>query len=147
MWLMGTAENFEVVADRGFSVNKGALCVKGWTSVETVPQPKRLLSPLARNNSVQLVPVSWDEGLSRVTTAFQSIQSAYGKAAVGIFGGGSLSKEKTYLLGKFAWVGLGSCVGVCTPPRPNRGLATSASIPAPVFTAASPRWKWIRASS
>jgi assimilatory nitrate reductase catalytic subunit len=96
MWyaVMGTAENPEVVGDRGFPVDKGALCVKGWTSVETLAHPKPLLSPLTRNNSGQLVPVSWDEDLSRVTTAFQSTQSAHGKDAVGIFGGGSLTNEK-----------------------------------------------------
>lgn len=108
MRLIGAAENPQVVGDENFPVNKGALCVKGWTSVETLAHPYRLLSPLARNDTGQLVPVSWDDALSRVTSAFQATQSAYGKDAVGIFGGGSLTNEKAYLLGKFARVALGT---------------------------------------
>jgi len=108
MRLTGPSENPRVSGDEGFPVNKGELCVKGWTSVETLAHPERLLSPLARNGAGQLVPVSWEEALDRVTTAFRTTQSAYGKDAVGIFGGGSLTNEKAYLLGKFARVALGT---------------------------------------
>lgn len=108
MRLTGDSQSLQVVGDECFPVNKGALCVKGWTSVETLTHPERLLSPQARNDTGQLVPVSWDEALSRITTAFRSTQSSYGKDAVGIFGGGSLTNEKAYLLGKFARVALGT---------------------------------------
>jgi assimilatory nitrate reductase catalytic subunit len=108
MRLMGPSQNPGVSGDESFPVNKGALCVKGWTSVETLAHPERLLSPLARNDAGQLVPVSWEEALARIATALRATQSSYGKDAVGIFGGGSLTNEKAYLLGKFARVALGT---------------------------------------
>ncbi len=91
-----------------FPVNKGGLCVKGWTSVQTLDHPGRLLSPLARNAAGELVPATWDEVLGRIASEFQRIQHAYGRDAVGIFGSGSLTNEKAYLLGKFARVALGT---------------------------------------
>jgi assimilatory nitrate reductase catalytic subunit len=95
-----------VSGDQNFPVNRGALCIKGWTSGETLAHPDRLLSPLARNDAGDLVPVTWDESLSLVVSRCQKAQSQYGKDAVGIFGGGSLTNEKAYLLGKFARVAL-----------------------------------------
>ena len=39
---------------------------------------------------------------------FGDVQQRYGRDAVGVFGGGSLTNEKAYLLGKFARVALGT---------------------------------------
>ncbi len=43
-----------------------------------------------------------------MASAFQQTRVNYGADAVGIFGGGSLTNEKAYLLGKFARVALGT---------------------------------------
>jgi assimilatory nitrate reductase catalytic subunit len=43
-----------------------------------------------------------------VATAFQETGANFGSDAVGVFGGGSLTNEKAYLLGKFARVALGT---------------------------------------
>ena len=91
-----------------FRLTRAALCIKGWTSADALVHPDRLLTPLARNADGDLSPVSWDEALDRVVAAFQKARSAYGADAVGIFGGGSLTNEKAYLLGKFARVALGT---------------------------------------
>lgn len=106
MSLRGTPEQVEISGNENFPVNKGALCIKGWTSVSTLAHPERLLSPLARDVHGQLVPVSWEEALERVTQAFLHTQQEYGCDAVAVFGGGSLTNEKAYLLGKFARVAL-----------------------------------------
>lgn len=90
-----------------FPVNRGALCIKGWTAAETLDHPERLQTPLVREAGV-LRPTSWDEALNRVATRFQEAQRQYGRDAVGVFGGGSLTNEKAYLLGKFARVALGT---------------------------------------
>ena len=108
MRLSGPREAAEVAGDDAFPVNKGALCIKGWTSAGALVHPDRLLTPLARNADGDLSPVSWDEALDRVVAAFQKTRSDYGADAVGIFGGGSLTNEKAYLLGKFARVALGT---------------------------------------
>ena len=108
MRLSGPREAAEVAGDDAFPVNKGALCIKGWTSAAALVHPDRLLTPLARNADGDLSPVSWDEALDRVVAAFQKTRSDHGADAVGIFGGGSLTNEKAYLLGKFARVALGT---------------------------------------
>ena len=52
--------------------------------------------------------VEWDEALERITSGVSPRRRAYGRDAVGVFGGGSLTNEKAYLLGKFARVALGT---------------------------------------
>ena len=46
--------------------------------------------------------------MTRIVSEFKSTQEDYGADAVGVFGGGSLTNEKSYLLGKFARVALGT---------------------------------------
>src|SRR5215831_6260868 len=106
--LRGPREQATVTGEATFPVNKGRLCIKGWTAPSTLAHPERLLTPLARDASDKLVPVTWDEALQRVVRAFQDTQAHFGRDAVGIFGGGSLTNEKAYLLGKFARVALGT---------------------------------------
>jgi assimilatory nitrate reductase catalytic subunit len=93
------------VAERDFPTNRGGLCQKGWTSTELLNHPERLLTPLVRDSRSQpLRPATWDEALDRIVTAIHRAQATYGKDSVGIFGGGGLTNEKAYLLGKFARV-------------------------------------------
>ena len=108
MRLSGPREAAVVDGDEAFPVNKGALCIKGWTSAAPLSHPDRLLSPLVRNGAGELVPAAWDEALDRVAEAFRKTRAEFGADAVGIFGGGSLTNEKAYLLGKFARVALGT---------------------------------------
>jgi assimilatory nitrate reductase catalytic subunit len=89
-----------------FPVNKGALCVKGWSAGEPLGHPDRLQAPLVRNADGRLEPASWDEALDLIARRFSEIQARYGHDAVGVFGGGALTNEKAYLLGKFARVAL-----------------------------------------
>src|SRR5262245_21802424 len=97
-----------ISGDESFPVNNGALCVKGWTAAELLSHPDRLLRPLKRNARGALEPVSWDEAFRAISGAFKLAQFKHGRDAVGVLGGGSLTNEKAYLLGKFARVALGS---------------------------------------
>ena len=108
MLLSGPRETAVVAGDDDFPVNKGALCIKGWTAAAALAHPERLLTPLVRNDEGQLVPATWDAALDRVAAAFTKTRAEYGADAVGLFGGGSLTNEKAYLLGKFARVALGT---------------------------------------
>ncbi len=95
------------VQERNFPTNKGGLCQKGWTSAELLDHPERLLNPLIRDRRSEPFRVaSWDEALNRIASAIGNSQSAYGADSVGVFGGGGLTNEKAYLLGKFARVAL-----------------------------------------
>jgi assimilatory nitrate reductase catalytic subunit len=106
---LGTTDDDVVVAgNQAFPVNKGALCIKGFTSGETLRHPDRLRTPLVRTSDGSLGPVSWDEALDRIAARIRAIQESHGPHAVGVFGGGSLTNEKSYLLGKFARVALGT---------------------------------------
>ncbi|HEX4807555.1 MAG TPA: molybdopterin oxidoreductase family protein [Bryobacteraceae bacterium] len=94
------------VEARDFPTNKGGLCQKGWTAAELLSHPDRLTSPLIRDAAGELQPASWDEALDYVVERIQAAQQRFGKDAVGLFGGGGLTNEKAYLLGKFARVAL-----------------------------------------
>ncbi|SEQ11657.1 assimilatory nitrate reductase catalytic subunit [Lentzea xinjiangensis] len=75
----------------------GGLCQKGWTAGELLRHPGRLTTPLLRGE-----PVSWDEALDFVASRIRS----YEPDEVAVFGGGGLTNEKAYALGKFARVAL-----------------------------------------
>lgn len=95
------------VAPREFPTNKGGLCQKGWTATEVLSSPERLTSPMLRDcRKEKLRPASWDEALDRIAAELTRAQERYGRDAVGLFGGGCLTNEKAYLLGKFARVAL-----------------------------------------
>lgn len=95
------------VTGRPFPTNRGGLCQKGWTSAELLRHPDRLTTPLVRVGD-HLQPTTWDDALDRVADGFRSVQAAGGNDAVAVFGGGGLTNEKAYQLGKFARVALGT---------------------------------------
>ncbi|MGW5722227.1 molybdopterin oxidoreductase family protein [Amycolatopsis sp. NPDC003865] len=95
------------VTPRDFPVNAGGLCQKGWTSGSLLTSPKRLTTPMIRVDGA-LEPVSWDFALDFVARKLRETQEAHGPDGVAIFGGGGLTNEKAYLLGKFARVALGT---------------------------------------
>ena len=101
-----TGQGLTIAGDADFPVNAGALCVKGWTAADTLDHPERLLTPLVRNTAGRLVPATWDEAIETFVSATREIQRKHGRNAMGVFGGGSLTNEKAYLLGKFARVAL-----------------------------------------
>ncbi|MFB6845305.1 molybdopterin oxidoreductase family protein [Streptomyces sp. NPDC056373] len=98
----------EVSERADFPVNRGALCGKGRTSAAVLARNVRLTSPLVRDEGGTLVPASWDEALERIAAGLGRTRAEYGPDAVGVFGGGGLTNEKAYSLGKFARVVLGT---------------------------------------
>ncbi|MGE3953512.1 MAG: molybdopterin oxidoreductase family protein [Pyrinomonadaceae bacterium] len=90
-----------------FPVNEGKLCPKGVTAYLQTHHPDRLMHPLIKRNG-HFERASWDEALGLVVAKFKEIQAKYGKDAIGIYSGSSLTTEKTYLMGKFARAGMGT---------------------------------------
>jgi assimilatory nitrate reductase catalytic subunit len=96
-----------VVAARDFPTNRGGLCRKGWTAADLLTSPQRLVTPLIRRRKGGLLqPASWDEALDRAAQGLREAQRRGGPDAVAVFGGGGLTNEKAYALGKFARVAL-----------------------------------------
>ncbi|GAA4721705.1 molybdopterin oxidoreductase family protein [Isoptericola chiayiensis] len=90
------------VSPRDFPTNAGGLCQKGWTSASVLGVPDRITTPLVRGADGELAEATWDEALTLVTDRVRAIQDRHGPEGVAIFGGGGLTNEKAYALGKFA---------------------------------------------
>ncbi|MFE3185643.1 molybdopterin oxidoreductase family protein [Streptomyces violascens] len=104
----GADGGLDVVA-RDFPVNRGALCGKGSSAPALLSRGLRLTEPLVRRPATGLLePATWEEALELVAERLGSVHQGYGADAVGVFGGGGLTNEKAYALGKFARVVLGT---------------------------------------
>ncbi|MGW5011898.1 molybdopterin oxidoreductase family protein [Micromonospora chalcea] len=106
MVLRATGDGVEVGA-RDFPTNRGGLCQKGWTAADLLDHPDRLTTPLLRDRpSGELRPATWDEAVDRIAAGVRDVQQRHGPDAVAVFGGGGLTNEKAYALGRFARVTL-----------------------------------------
>ncbi|MFI6532784.1 molybdopterin oxidoreductase family protein [Nonomuraea sp. NPDC050547] len=85
----------------GGLISAESLCQKGWTAGEVLRAPDRLTTPLVDGR-----PATWEEALGQVVSRIRRVQAACGPDGVAVFGGGGLTNEKAYLLGKFARVAL-----------------------------------------
>jgi NADH-quinone oxidoreductase subunit G len=86
-------------------VNEEWNCDKGRWSFNYATQADRLLAPMVRNESGQLVETSWTEALER---AAAGLREAVDRGGVGVLPGGRLTEEDAYAYAKFARVALGT---------------------------------------
>ncbi|RKN45719.1 molybdopterin oxidoreductase family protein [Streptomyces hoynatensis] len=92
-----------------FPVNRGALCGKGRTAPAVLAPGARLTEPLVRREpGGALEPAGWEEALDLVAAGLGRARERHGRDAVAVFGGGGLTNEKAYALGKFARLVLGT---------------------------------------
>ncbi|MHC0433257.1 molybdopterin oxidoreductase family protein [Streptomyces sp. O3] len=106
--LSGGRGAVSVSPDPDFPVNQGGLCQKGWTAPAVLDVPDRLTAPLVRDARGRLAPAGWEAALDLVARRLRAIRYEHGPDAVAVFGGGGLTNEKAYALGKFARVALGT---------------------------------------
>ncbi|OXM83920.1 nitrite reductase [Paenibacillus rigui] len=85
--------------------SEGRLCIKGMNAYQHVLTSERIVNPLMKKDG-RFVPISWEDAYDIITNKFQELQRSYGKHSIGVYGGGSLTNETAYLLGKFARVAL-----------------------------------------
>ncbi|WP_233521944.1 molybdopterin oxidoreductase family protein [Streptomyces triticagri] len=105
----GEPGGLAVVERPEFPVNRGALCGKGRTAPALLARGVRLTGPLVRSPvSGELEPADWRTALDRVARGLTGVGESYGADACAVFGGGGLTNEKAYALGKFARVVLGT---------------------------------------
>ncbi|MFV2121385.1 molybdopterin oxidoreductase family protein, partial [Streptomyces sp. Act-28] len=99
----------DVVERTDFPVNRGALCGKGRTAPAVLSSRVRLTGPLIRRHAAGgLEPATWEEALRAVADGLRRTRASHGPDGVGVFGGGGLTNEKAYALGKFARLVLGT---------------------------------------
>jgi assimilatory nitrate reductase catalytic subunit len=96
------------VSPRDFPTNRGGLCRKGWTSATLLNHAGRITEPLLKGPDGIHRPISWDTALDLAAAAVRDARARHGADAVGVFGGGGLTNEKAYQLGKFARLALGT---------------------------------------
>ncbi|NEW07962.1 molybdopterin oxidoreductase family protein [Paenibacillus sp. SYP-B3998] len=87
------------------AASEGRLCIKGIYAHQHALSEERILHPMARRDG-QYVAITWEEAYTLMASKFTELQTQYGQDVVGVYGGGSLTNESAYLLGKFARVGL-----------------------------------------
>jgi assimilatory nitrate reductase catalytic subunit len=96
----------EVRPDETFPVNRGQMCIKGFTSADLLDHRERVTMPLLRDPDGRLQPASWETALDFIAERLATLRAAHGPEALAAFGSGALTNEKAYLLGKFARVAL-----------------------------------------
>ncbi|WP_036586359.1 assimilatory nitrate reductase catalytic subunit NasC [Paenibacillus darwinianus] len=89
------------------AASEGRLCTKGMHAHQHALASDRILHPMAKVDG-EFVRISWEEAHRLVASKLTAIQRTYGDDAIGVYGGGSLTNESAYLLGKFARVALRS---------------------------------------
>lgn len=97
------------VEPRGSRAGEGALCRKGWTAAGLRGSRERLTTPLIRSRATGAwSAVGWEEALDEVAGRLAALRAEHGADANAVFGGGGLTNEKAYQLGKLARVALGT---------------------------------------
>ena len=138
-------DSVSVRADDDFPVNRGQMCIKGFTSAALLDHPERVQSPLLRQANGRLVPASWDSALDFVAEKLLALRAKHGPTALAAFGSGALTNEKAYLLGKFVRVALGSpnvdyngryCMASAAAGQ-NRAFGVDRGLPFPVSDVAA----------
>jgi assimilatory nitrate reductase catalytic subunit len=87
-----------------FPFNRGMLCPKGIKRYLQGAHPDRLLHAYERDAASPggFRPLPYERAIERVAGEISRIQSAYGRDAMAVLSGASLTTEKAYLIGKFA---------------------------------------------
>src|SRR5690606_13297406 len=93
-----------------FPFNKGKLCPKGIKRYLQNGHPDRLLTAYRKDPDREegFAPIPYEQAVRQVAAEIERIQRAHGKDAFAVLSGASLTTEKTYLMGKFARVCLGT---------------------------------------
>ncbi len=97
-------ENYKVIP-KDNPTSEGRLCIKGLHAHQHALHKERIHYPLLKKNGV-FERISWQEALAYIKDKFSDIQQKTGSDGIGVYGGGSLTNESAYLLGKFARVAL-----------------------------------------
>lgn len=86
--------------NRGYPVNQGCLCIKGWNCYEHAVSEKRLTQPLLRKAD-GFAAASWEEAVNFASSGLKAVLDAHGPDAVGFLASAKATNEENYLAQKF----------------------------------------------
>ncbi|KRE49557.1 assimilatory nitrate reductase catalytic subunit NasC [Paenibacillus sp. Soil522] len=101
----GAERNTYTVLPKPNAASEGRLCIKGMNAYQHALSSERITYPMAKVDGA-FVRISWEEAYQLIQSNFTEIGQQFGSDAIGVYGGGSLTNESAYLLGKFARVAL-----------------------------------------
>jgi assimilatory nitrate reductase catalytic subunit len=96
---------------RGYPVNLGMACPKGWEALTPLRAKDRATTPLLRDARGRLAPVSWPTALATFAERMKAIQAKHGPASIAWLGTGQIPSEELALLGSLAKFGMGMLHG------------------------------------
>ncbi|NOX38078.1 MAG: molybdopterin-dependent oxidoreductase [Calditrichaeota bacterium] len=80
-------------------INRGALCLRGQSSIVRLYHPDRIKQPLKRGANGQFQPIGWDEAIQQVV---QALKSARGQGKANVYLSGRTTGSLSRLLDNFA---------------------------------------------
>ena len=96
-----------VAGDELNPVNRGLLCIKGYSLPAILYGEDRLLYPQIRTNG-SLKRATWDEALDLIAARYKDTLAKYGPTAVSVYGSGQWTISDGYVASKWFRAGMGS---------------------------------------
>lgn len=91
----------------GHVVSRGKLCAKGWHGFNFVHSPKRLTSPLIRQEDGSFREASWEEALARTAEGFrQAMTGGDNTDTIGVLTSARCTNEENFLMAKLSRMAL-----------------------------------------
>ncbi|ADU29150.1 assimilatory nitrate reductase catalytic subunit NasC [Evansella cellulosilytica] len=100
-----TRKRYKAKPNKQDRTSEGRMCMKGANAHQHVMNGERITSPLLKIDG-EFCQIPWELAIEYIVEQFKFIQKEDGNDALGVYGGGSLTNEEAYLLGKFARVAL-----------------------------------------
>jgi assimilatory nitrate reductase catalytic subunit len=108
---------------RGYPVNGGSACPKGWEALTPLGASDRGTTPLVRDGSGHLRAASWDAAIGELTSRAKAIVAEHGPESMAYLSTGQIPTEEMALLGTVAKFGMGLVHG---DSNTRQCMATSA---------------------
>jgi assimilatory nitrate reductase catalytic subunit len=115
-------EAVNLSAETNYPVNLGMACPKGWEALTPLAAPDRGTSPLLRDASGVMQPVSWDVAMKEFCARMKSIQERHGKHSIAFLSTGQICTEEMAFVGCLFKFGMG---GLHCDSNTRQCMATS----------------------
>lgn len=94
-----------------YPVNLGMACPKGWEALSVLDADDRATTPLLRDRTGELRPLTWNQALHEFCDRFKKIGAEHGPESVAFLSTGQMVTEEMALLGAVAKFGMGMVHG------------------------------------